>query len=160
MACLAQLVNVIAPIRTEPDKAAWRQTTFFPFAYTAKFGTGKTLTTRIESEKIETNKFGAVEGIDAITTYDAKKGTLAVFLINRSLTQSQDTSIHLAGFNVLSVLDQVTLDDKDLKKTNNYSNSEAVSPRMDKTATISEGGVTISLPPASWQVINLSVEEI
>ena len=31
---------------------------------------------------------------------------------------------------------------------------------MDKTATISEGGVTISLPPASWQVINLSVEEI
>ena len=33
MACLAQLVNVNAPIRTEPDKAAWRQTTFFPFAY-------------------------------------------------------------------------------------------------------------------------------
>ncbi len=31
-ASLAQLVNVIAPIMTEPGGPAWRQTTFFPFA--------------------------------------------------------------------------------------------------------------------------------
>jgi alpha-N-arabinofuranosidase len=160
MACLAQLVNVIAPIRTEPDKKAWRQTTFFPFAYTAKYGTGKTLTTRIEADSIETNKFGSVSSVDAITTYDAEKGTLAVFLMNRSLTGTQETEIHLAGFDVKSVLDQVTMDDKDLKKTNNYQNSEAVAPRFDKTATIEGNTLHVTLPPASWQVINLSVGEI
>ena len=32
VACLAQLVNVIAPIMTEPGGPAWRQTTFHPFA--------------------------------------------------------------------------------------------------------------------------------
>ena len=35
-ACLAQLVNVIAPIMTEPGGPAWRQTIFFPFAITAR----------------------------------------------------------------------------------------------------------------------------
>jgi Alpha-L-arabinofuranosidase C-terminal domain len=35
-ACLAQLVNVIAPIRAEPGGPAWRQTTFHPFATTAR----------------------------------------------------------------------------------------------------------------------------
>ena len=37
-ACLAQLVNVIAPIMTEPGGPAWRQTTFHPFALTARHG--------------------------------------------------------------------------------------------------------------------------
>src|SRR5690606_18291070 len=36
-ACLAQLVNVIAPIMTEPGGPAWRQTTFFPFAEASSF---------------------------------------------------------------------------------------------------------------------------
>ena len=160
MACLAQLVNVIAPIRTEPDKAAWRQTTFFPFAYTAKYGRGTTLSTRIEANKIETKKFGAVDSVDAITTYDASTNQLAIFLINRSLTDAQETSIKLAGFKVKEVLDQVTLDEKDLSKTNNYQNSEAVAPRKDKSTTITSTGVEVALPPASWQVINLLVEEV
>ena len=160
MACLAQLVNVIAPIRTEPDKAAWRQTTFFPFAYTAKYGRGTTLSTRIEANKIETKKFGAVDSVDAITTYDASTNQLAIFLINRSLNEIQATSIQLAGFRVKEILDQITLDEKDLSKTNNYQNSEAVAPRKDKSATITSTGVEVALPPASWQVINLLVEEV
>jgi len=160
MACLAQLVNVIAPIRTEPDKAAWRQTTFFPFAYTAKYGRGTTLSTRIEANKIETKKFGAVDSVDAITTYDASSNQLAIFLINRSLNEIQATSIQLAGFRVKEILDQITLDEKDLSKTNNYQNSEAVAPRKDKSATITSTGVEVALPPASWQVINLLVEEV
>jgi len=160
MACLAQLVNVIAPIRTEPDKAAWRQTTFFPFAYTAKYGRGTTLSTRIEANKIETKKFGAVDSVDAITTYDASTNQLAIFLINRSLNEIQATSIQLAGFRVKEILDQITLDEKDLSKTNNYQNSEAVAPRKDKSATITSTGVEVALPPASWQVINLLVEKV
>jgi alpha-N-arabinofuranosidase len=160
MACLAQLVNVIAPIRCEPDKQAWRQTTFFPFAYTAKFGTGVALSTRIEAELVATNKFGSVSSIDAITTYDAQKKTLAIFLVNRSLTQAQSCSLNLAGFVVKEILDQVTLSDNDLTKTNNYFDSEAVKPELTISSTLSDIDVNVVLPPASWQVIHLSVEEI
>ena len=46
MACLAQLVNVLPPIRTLDGGPAWRQTTFFPFAHAAAYGRGTVL--RIE----------------------------------------------------------------------------------------------------------------
>src|SRR5690606_34416682 len=43
VACLAQLVNVIAPIMTEPGGPAWRQTTFYPFADASRYGRGQVL---------------------------------------------------------------------------------------------------------------------
>jgi len=44
IACLAQLVNVIAPIMTENDGPAWRQTIFYPFMHAARYGHGTALT--------------------------------------------------------------------------------------------------------------------
>ena len=44
VACLAQLVNVIAPIMTS-DTGAWRQTIFYPFALISKYGRGTALRT-------------------------------------------------------------------------------------------------------------------
>lgn len=159
MACLAQLVNVIAPIRTEPDRKAWRQTTFYPFAYTAKLGKGVALSTRVESDALATIKFGNVSSVDAIATYDKESGELAVFMVNRSLSDAQETAIVLNGFNILEVLEQVTLSDIDLKKTNNYQDSNAVTPDLKRTATFEGNLVSLTLPPASWQVVNLRVLE-
>ena len=42
-ACLAQLVNAIAPIMTETGGPAWRQTIFYPFAQMSRYGRGKVL---------------------------------------------------------------------------------------------------------------------
>ena len=42
-ACLAQLVNVIAPIMTETGGPAWRQTIFHPFAQMSRLGRGAVL---------------------------------------------------------------------------------------------------------------------
>ena len=43
VACLAQLVNVIGPIMTEPGGPAWRQTIFYPFAHASRYGRGRVL---------------------------------------------------------------------------------------------------------------------
>ena len=48
-ACLAQLVNAIAPILTETGGPAWRQTIFWPFADFAKFGRGEVLRCEVNS---------------------------------------------------------------------------------------------------------------
>ena len=48
IACLAQLVNVIAPIMTS-DRGAWRQTTYYPYYYTSVYGRGKVLQTLVDS---------------------------------------------------------------------------------------------------------------
>ncbi|MFP3670429.1 alpha-L-arabinofuranosidase C-terminal domain-containing protein, partial [Priestia sp. SIMBA_032] len=67
-ASLAQLVNVIAPIMTEPGGPAWKQTTFFPFAATAAHGRGTALRVHVASATYDTERFGAVPLVDAVAT--------------------------------------------------------------------------------------------
>ncbi|CAN2223936.1 AbfA Alpha-L-arabinofuranosidase [Candidatus Nanopelagicaceae bacterium] len=158
MACIAQLVNVIAPIRAEANQPAWRQTTFYPFAYTSRFGRGKTLITRVEAPAINSARFGDVNAIDAITTYDEKSKKVAIFIVNRSLTETIDTSILLSGFKNLKIVDQVTMAGSDWMATNNASNPDKVKPATDINATVSDKTINVNLAPVSWQVIHVSVD--
>ena len=158
MACIAQLVNVIAPIRAESDQAAWRQTTFFPFAYTSRFGRGKTLITRVEAPAIKSARFGEVNAIDAITTYDEKNKKVAIFVVNRSLTETIDTEILLSGFKNLKIVDQVTMESTEWMATNNASNPTRVEPSLTQTASVNGNSIEVKLAPVSWQVIHVSVE--
>src|SRR5215207_10503486 len=48
-ASLAQLVNVIAPIMTEPGGRAWKQTTFHPFAITSRLAQGRALELKLDA---------------------------------------------------------------------------------------------------------------
>ena len=150
---------MIGPIRAEKGHAAWRQTIFFPFAYTAKYGKGLALVSKIISPMIETKKYGNVTAIDAVTTYDESTNSAAIFLVNRSLTDTHATEIELAGFRDLKVLEQVTLTDEDLTKTNTLETGEQVKPVSAITATVSGTKVSISLPPASWQMVRLSLKQ-
>src|SRR5206468_3931556 len=66
IACLAQLVNALAPIMTEPGGAAWRQTTFFPFALTSRDAKqGRSLRPDLDSSTLKTARYGSVPVIDA-----------------------------------------------------------------------------------------------
>ena len=49
IACLAQLVNVIAPIMTENGGPAWRQTIYYPYYFASIFGRGAALRLDVRS---------------------------------------------------------------------------------------------------------------
>ena len=82
--CLAQLVNVIAPIVTEPGGPAWRQPTFHPFATTAAWARGASLDLRVASPTTTTARHGEVPVVTAAATWDEDTGDLALFCVNRS----------------------------------------------------------------------------
>ncbi|ROT29772.1 alpha-N-arabinofuranosidase [Micromonospora sp. HM5-17] len=84
VACLAQLVNVIAPIATEPGGDAWRLATFYPFAHTARAARGTALRPVVETPTLETARHGEVPATSCAATYDPDEGTAAVFLVNRT----------------------------------------------------------------------------
>ena len=65
IACLAQLVNVIAPIMTS-DKGAWRQTIYYPYYYTSIYGRGRVLQTLVDSPLYTTKNNGDVPYLDAV----------------------------------------------------------------------------------------------
>src|SRR5690606_23726353 len=90
-ASLAQLVNVIAPIMTEPGGDAWRQTTFFPFSITSRLAKGEVIAPRIEVGTYDTAVYGQAPLVDSVVTVD--EGSAAVFLVNRSQTESIEVSI-------------------------------------------------------------------
>jgi alpha-N-arabinofuranosidase len=154
VACLAQLANVIAPIMTEPDGPAWRQPTFHPFAITSRLASGQVLRVQTTSPTIATEKFGEVEAVDAVATYD--DGKLAVFLVNRSLDQTIEVSIDLSRTGVTTVEEALTLADDDRLAVNSATEPDRVVPREAEGVRLEDGKLTISLPPISWTALALA----
>lgn len=154
-ASLAQLVNVIAPIMTEPGGAAWRQTTFFPFSVTARLATGVVLKPRIEVASYETARHGEAPLVDSVATFDETAGTASVFLVNRSQTESLTVSVDVASLGVTTVVEAVAVHDEDPYAQNTLAEQNRVGLRP-ASATLTEGTVTVTLPPVSWTALALA----
>lgn len=152
-ASLAQLVNVIGPIMTEPGGAAWRQTTFFPFATTARLAAGEVLRPRIETATYATARHGEAPLVDAVATHDAATGAVAVFLVNRS-REATTVTIDVRDLNVDSFREALTLADPDHYATNTLEQPDRVQLR-DTTAMLNDGVITVELEPVSWTALSL-----
>lgn len=154
-ASLAQLVNVIAPIMTEPGGPAWRQTTFYPFAITAAATKGGTVyEPKLASPTTATRKYGDVPVINAVAVQGAD-GSLNIFATNRSLTEPQRFMIDLpAQFQATNVSAQ-TMHEDDLEACNTLDNQNRVTPHINDTATLNGSSVEVVLPPVSWTAIRL-----
>ncbi len=167
--CLAQLVNVIAPIMTETGGPAWRQTIFHPFSHFSNLGRGRVLRTRIKSPAYAASYFdprGAqdlsfslpqVPYLKLAAVHDEQAGALTLFALNRSLTQEMPLRVHAEGFSGLVVERALQLHDADLKAVNTKNNPDRVKPSA-LAGTRAEGNrLTATLLPASWNVIRAIV---
>ena len=154
-ASLAQLVNVIAPIMTEPGGPAWRQTTFFPFAITSRLAQGDALELKLDAPTYATPRYGEVSLVDAVATHDASTGRTAVFLVNRSQNESVALTVDLGTLGEVSVLETHTLADDDVYAKNTLAEPERVAPRPNDTVRVDGGELTVTLPPVSWTAIAL-----
>jgi alpha-N-arabinofuranosidase len=152
-ASLAQLVNVIAPIMTEPGGPAWRQTTFHPFSITSRLAAGEVIRPAIQAPTYPTARHGEASVIDAVATVDGDQA--AVFLVNRALTEPTQVAIDVRGLGSARVLEAVTLADSDVYAKNTLADQHRVTPRANTSATLADGVLTIDLPPVSWTAIAL-----
>ena len=154
-ASLAQLVNVIAPIMTEPGGIAWKQTTFFPFALTSALATGNAVATRIECDDYETKVYGSVPLVDAVTTFDEEASRASIFVVNRSQSESVRLEFGLDGLGEILEANAQTLADDDAYAVNVRTNPARVGTRANETLVIGDDTASIELPPVSWTVISL-----
>jgi alpha-N-arabinofuranosidase len=153
-ASLAQLVNVIAPIMTEPGGDAWRQTTFFPFSVTSRLARGEVLVPRIEAGTYSTAVYGDAPLVDAVATVD--EGASAVFLVNRSRTEPTTVSIDVSSLDVSRIAEATTLHDEDVYAKNTLNEQNRVALRALEGATLADGVLTVTLPPVSWSALALA----
>ncbi|SDS41190.1 arabinosylfuranosidase ArfA [Microlunatus soli] len=154
-ASLAQLVNVIAPIMTEPGGDAWRQTTFFPFAETARRAVGASLRLRIDSDTHDTAKYGEVDSIDAAATHDQQTGTSSLFLVNRDHQAPSTITVDLTAFGGATVQDAFVLSDADRFAANTGEDQERVGLTELTSYKINGTELEIELPALSWATLTL-----
>ncbi|MEY9871722.1 alpha-N-arabinofuranosidase [Streptacidiphilus sp. MAP12-33] len=152
-ASLAQLVNVIAPIMTEPGGPAWRQTTFHPFAITSRLATGEVLRPVIDAPVHRTARHGEASLVDAVATAD--EGRAAVFLVNRDLAEPAQVTVDVRSLGLSRVVEALTLADPDVYAKNTLAEPNRVAPATNPTATLADGVLTVELPPVSWSAIAL-----
>ncbi|MFF5364463.1 alpha-N-arabinofuranosidase [Streptomyces scabiei] len=152
-ASLAQLVNVIAPIMTEPGGPAWRQTTFYPFSITSRLASGAVIRPVIEAPVYETARHGEASVIDAVATVDEDRA--AVFLVNRDPAEAASVTIDVRSLDSSQVTEAVTLADPDVYAKNTLKEQNRVTPAANTTAKLADGVLTVELPPVSWTAIAL-----
>jgi alpha-N-arabinofuranosidase len=156
----AQLVNVIAPIRSEENGPAWRQSIFWPFARMAELAKGQILRTSTVSDRIDTAQFGDADLVDVSATWDEESGRAAFFLANRGLDDSADVEVALRGFAASKVTRAEVLvapDGTDRFATNNLDTGEQVGLKPLENVQIDGGRMTLTLPPLSWAVVEVAV---
>ena len=161
MACLAQLVNVIAPILTETGGGVCKQTIFYPFLHASSFGRGKALVPVIDSPKYDARAYTDVPYLESIATWDEAEGEIAIFAVNRSLSEPMDFNCALKGFDGYRALEHISMSHDDLKAINSLANADNVQPvrlvaPMLDNSSLDGGILSARLPKASWNVIRLS----
>jgi alpha-N-arabinofuranosidase len=156
IACLSELVNAMAPIRTEPDGPAWRQTTFHPFATTARLASGSVLRVEPHAPMIDTALYGSVPMVDAVATYDADAGEIVVFVVNRHQSDESQLRIDLRTFENAEVIEQLVLADDDPEACNTAAAPDRVQMQVTGGAKVAGGFLTVTLAALSWNVIRVA----
>jgi alpha-N-arabinofuranosidase len=155
IACLAQLVNVIGPIRSEPDRPAWAQTIFYPFALTARHARGDVLRVETTTDRYETAEHGDVPLADVVATHDPESGEVTVFAMNRHTSEPARFEADLRAFGDLVVAEHLYLGGDDLDATNSIDTPERIRPARAGGHSTEGRRLEASLPPVSWNMIRL-----
>jgi alpha-L-arabinofuranosidase len=156
VACLAQLVNVIGAIFTEPGGAAWRQTIFHPFRLVAQHARGTVLRTKIQSTQVETRTAGLIDHVIATAVHDADRKTVGFFMLNRETSKPLEVSISLRGFPPVAHGTGFQIFGDDLLATNTAKTPDAVRPVPYEDFTVKGDTVLANLRPLSWTMLTLS----
>jgi alpha-N-arabinofuranosidase len=155
IACLAQLVNVIAPIRAEANSSAWRQTIFYPFALMAQHARGEVLQVQQTVQRYSTNH-GDVETVDLAATRNPDTEEVVLLAVNRDQHNGVMLDVDLRAFVDLTVAEHLVLGGTELDLTNTQDVPERVLPRPVSSSRVSDRHLVSALPPISWSIIRLA----
>ncbi|MGM0124671.1 alpha-N-arabinofuranosidase [Enterococcus sp. AZ194] len=157
IACLAQLVNVIAPIMTTQDGPAYRQTIFYPFMQVATYGKGTALTPVVTSESYATCDFEAVPYLESIAVLNQEE--LVIFAVNRS-QEVMDFEVMLEDLSITKVVEFSQMSGFDIKQVNSEANHK-VKPEGSNDFEVAGDSkkLSASLAPLSWNMIRCAVNK-
>lgn len=169
VACLAQLVNVIAPIMTNED-GILQQTIYYPYAWALKYGRGKALSLVLDGPGYEVDKlgapieaggvpipgFGKVNYLDVVATLDENAKTANFLVLNRDLQNEQELEIDWHDLTPASVKTFATVTGNDLKALNTFADPKKVVPQTVEAPKVGRK-MSVKFPARSYSVLSVSL---
>ena len=173
IACLAQLINTIAPIMTESGGISWRQTTYYPFMHASLYGRGTVLNPVIDSPAysirydrtlswwnmemgMSDTGIREVPYLEAIAVISDNKDELTIFSVNRDQQNAMQFTCELRGFEEYLVTEHIILENENKKASNTAGNPDNVKPHKNGDAISSGNEINATFPKLSWNVIRMA----
>ena len=155
VACLAQLVNVIAPIMTRNGGGCWAQTIYWPFFHASKYGRGTALRAIVDTPTYDCADYERVPLIDATATLD-DEGNVTVFCVNRDPAEDFCLDLDLRAFGDLTLKEHILLHHDDTKAVNTEDNPCNVAPKAGPGGAVDGGRAQVKIPALSWNVLRFA----
>jgi len=156
LACLAQLINVIAPIMTNSD-GLFRQTTYYPYRCALQFARGAALNVLVESSTYEVKGMDPVPHLDAAASHNPADGSVTLFILNRDLQKSRDVEVVWEDQPPSRVLTTSLLTGDDLKAVNSFQSPQKVAPQPFAKPATTNNRTKFEVPPRSYTMLQWSL---
>ncbi|SMB97724.1 alpha-N-arabinofuranosidase [Deinococcus hopiensis] len=149
IACIAQIVNVIAPIMTRRD-GMFKQTIFYPLTLFSNHASGFALDALVRAPLRDTARYGGVPQLDVSASFNPETGEGAVFLVNRSQTEPLQVDVCWEGTAPNSVARAWQMGGEDPFASNSFEQPENVVAREISVPRLDGKRLTLELPPLSF----------
>ena len=157
MACLAQIVNVIAPILTRKDGLLY-QSIYHPFVRYSELTTGVSLTPVVAGPTYQAGERGEVPVLDVSASYDGDSGRTTTFAVNRDSENPVTATLSVTGRSVTSAGEGWLLTGDDPKAHNTWDEPDRVTPVICDVL-VEDGVARVEMPPMSIIVVTLDTSE-
>ena len=152
IACVAQIVNVISWIHTRGDELL-KHPSYYVFELVSNHARGQALDVLVKAPRTETAQFGDVPMLDVSASYDPADGSGAIFVVNRSLTESVVTDLVWQDGRNVTMEKAWQLAGTDPKAGNTWEDPNALTAQPITAPVVKDGKATIELPPLSFTVL-------
>ncbi len=156
IACLAQLVNVIAPIMTKPGGECWLQTIYHPFFYACRYGRGTALRARVDGATYSCAWGDAIPTLDCAAVLSPDEKELTLFLVNKDLYQATDCELCFSGRELSRRAEH--LEFLAPLETVIGPGSNQMGPRKTSDPVFQDEKVCFRMKPASWNMVRLPLD--
>ncbi|MCY4436219.1 MAG: alpha-N-arabinofuranosidase [Chloroflexi bacterium] len=158
IACLAQVVNVIAPILTKPD-GMLIQSIYYPLQLFSQHAQGLSLTPIVDGPTYTAGSRGEVPVLDVTASYHAESNSVCVFLVNRSLTDDVEVQVSFGDRRATAALKTAVLTGGDPKAHNTWEEPNVVRPNCGSSTVDASGQIDVVAPSLGLTVVRVRLEE-
>jgi alpha-N-arabinofuranosidase len=156
MACIAQIVNVIAPIMTRKD-GLLIQSIYHPMELMSKNAKGLSLSPSVDSPTYKAGERGDTPAIDVSASYDPESGDANLFIVNRKHDEDARVTVKLSDRVVTKSSGGEAIGGQDVKTTNTWDNPKAVK-RFAADPRVVDGAVEVQLKAPGFAQVRVSTK--